>query len=279
MSSRKNMLPGSYGSRIDYGDPFERYIPEPNTGCWLWIGSSFGPGKYGQMYRRGEGGRVRMIGAHRAFWERENGPVPVGMYVCHRCDTPPCVNTSHLFLGTARDNNRDMVAKGRAGNPRALRELDSWVLEQLPATHAGISDAYEREYSKGRGSTRIYDSLQRLRKKGLVSVRDRRMQAPPAVWCRPGDSEPANGFDEVSPSPVDLTIADELWPIGSIGELSRVIAALRSKAATDALDAAARLCEAMPPHIPAAGAALEIRGLARNDIRTTSASAAKDQPT
>jgi hypothetical protein len=54
------------------------------------------------------------MSAHRAMWMATRGPIPAGMCVCHRCDNPPCVNVDHLFLGTALDNHRDMVAKGRA---------------------------------------------------------------------------------------------------------------------------------------------------------------------
>lgn len=51
--------------------------------------------------------------AHRVAWEIENGPIPDGLLVCHRCDNRPCCNTNHLFLGTHQDNFDDMVAKGR----------------------------------------------------------------------------------------------------------------------------------------------------------------------
>ena len=81
--------------------------------CVLWT-KSFTRQGYGQQARglRRLGTRTTVL-AHRDAWERERGPIPKGLVVCHHCDNPPCVNVEHLFLGTNADNTRDMIAKGR----------------------------------------------------------------------------------------------------------------------------------------------------------------------
>lgn len=88
-----------------------RYIPEPNSGCWLWTGAATAAG-YG-VVSKGPRGRQKTYLTHRVAFESVNGAIPAGLFVCHRCDVPSCVNPDHLFLGTARDNTRDMLRKGR----------------------------------------------------------------------------------------------------------------------------------------------------------------------
>lgn len=80
------------------------------SGCWIWTAARCRFG-YGVIGTRAQRARL----AHRVSWELHRGAIPDGLCVLHMCDVPACVNPSHLFLGTRRDNNVDMHAKGRNG--------------------------------------------------------------------------------------------------------------------------------------------------------------------
>ncbi|MGH8601325.1 MAG: HNH endonuclease signature motif containing protein [Gammaproteobacteria bacterium] len=89
-------------------DRFEgKYVKAGVDKCWLWLASCFYDG-YGSFTYKG-----RRYGAHRISWMLQNGPIPKGMCVLHRCDVKSCVNPSHLFLGTYADNAIDKVKKNR----------------------------------------------------------------------------------------------------------------------------------------------------------------------
>ena len=92
--------------------------PGMETPCLEWQGALDHHG-YGRLSSRsGRAGNPES--AHRVAWEMAHGPIPDGMNVLHRCDNPPCVNVEHLFLGTMKDNTRDMMAKGRQSAPPHL---------------------------------------------------------------------------------------------------------------------------------------------------------------
>jgi hypothetical protein len=121
--------------------------------CWLWTASIFRSG-YGQytVDRRKEGGVLSSY-AHRFSYELSTGqPIPEGLLVLHSCDVKACVNPTHLRLGTAADNARDKISRGRARPPRGeahhrARLTELAVLEiKDKYLHGATTHALAREY-------------------------------------------------------------------------------------------------------------------------------------
>lgn len=100
-------------------------------GCHRFIGAH-NRGGYGNLWAEGQ-----MWAAHRLAWVLAHGPIPAGLRVCHKCDTPDCCRADHLFLGTAADNTADMVAKGRGkiGMLRLNAKLDPEKVREIRRLH------------------------------------------------------------------------------------------------------------------------------------------------
>ena len=88
----------------------QKYVVEPNTGCWLWIGCLDQSG-YPAIWLTGWNGSRK---ASRMSYELYKGRVQKNACVCHKCDMPLCVNPEHLFLGTQTENISDRTNKQRS---------------------------------------------------------------------------------------------------------------------------------------------------------------------
>jgi hypothetical protein len=88
-------------------DRFAMQAIPKESGCVEWSGwkNQYG---YGCFHVDG-----RDILVHRWAYADKHGPIPNGLFACHRCDNPSCVNPDHIFLGTQKDNLQDAGRKGR----------------------------------------------------------------------------------------------------------------------------------------------------------------------
>lgn len=131
------------------------------AGCWLWLAGKHPPNRHAAFKRNG-----RKYLAHRAAYELAYGPIPPGMCVCHRCDTPACCNPAHLFLGTPGDNTRDMVSKGRnvRGEAVGVSRLTPAAVVEIRRRYAG-GGILQRELANAYGVAQTTISEVILRKK------------------------------------------------------------------------------------------------------------------
>ncbi len=121
--------------------------------CHIWTGLRTNYG-YGRI--RIEGKNIK---AHRLAWTLFRGPIPEGLWVCHTCDNPPCVNIEHLFLGTAKENSRDSSRKHRLhfGESNGFHKLsESQVSEILRRYQKGIPGPGRNQPNSASGLAREF---------------------------------------------------------------------------------------------------------------------------
>ncbi len=120
-------------------------IPEPNSGCLLWLGTVADCNGQLRPLMWFQGSRDY---AYRHAWRETYGPIPPNIHVLHRCDVPLCINPEHLFLGDQVKNMLDKHSKGRSAN--------KW---QAAKTHCPAGHPYDAHNtqiirSKGRAERR-----------------------------------------------------------------------------------------------------------------------------
>lgn len=119
--------------------------------CWPWMASTWSSG-YGQFRLSEPGAQARQVtvGAHVMAYFVATGVDPVGLEVCHSCDTPICCNPAHLFLGDRTANMRDASAKRRLSVPRAhLEEVTPKVNAQRKMQGATVETTIKSKLDLG----------------------------------------------------------------------------------------------------------------------------------
>lgn len=139
-----------------------------NLPCKLWTGHCNTVSGHGQRW---DAVLRKVRGAHVMAWEEVNGPVSPGMLVRHTCDNPPCIEPTHLVIGTHRDNRNDMLERHperysppprHAGERHPQAKLTDQQVAELRAKYTGQRGqraALAREY--GITKTRVGQLLDR----------------------------------------------------------------------------------------------------------------------
>jgi len=158
---------------------FEKIIPEPTSGCWLWDGACTTKHGYGHI---SGGPGARRILAHRLSFEMVNGKIAEGLVIDHLCRNPYCVNPDHLEAVTIATNN----ARGISSERRKSQALSE--------THCRNGHPYDGCSIRADGYKQCLE-CRREKRKQLAEMSGKTFKARPHVrkaklTFRPGSAAP-----------------------------------------------------------------------------------------
>lgn len=116
------------------------------SGCWNCTSHARSKAGYSRFRSNG-----KMTLVHRYMYEQKYGKIPDGMFACHRCDNPACINPDHIFIGTNQDNIDDMCNKNRQNKTKGSNHYKSKLTDEqvreIRFKSSGLSQNYlSRKY-------------------------------------------------------------------------------------------------------------------------------------
>jgi hypothetical protein len=147
-----------------------RMTPEPNCGCWLWLG---GIGKRSNGSIEGRFRYKDETRAARSAWLLYRGEIPDGSHVLHTCDVSLCVNPDHLYLGSHLENIRDLVVRRRHERyQRTGKYMDRWSSQRFNADGRPLASTRltQEQIDEIRSTPKRYGVLVDLAKKFDLTV-------------------------------------------------------------------------------------------------------------
>ncbi len=144
---------------------------EKTSSCWIWLASKTkdGYGTYGRSDKKKE------TRAHRISYIFFYGIIPKGKIICHKCDNPSCVNPTHLFIGTIKDNNTDAINKGRAAYQKGTLPDNSGENNSRAKLTNKIVESIREEYRDKRTLHRILAKRYNVSKSHISSIISRKL--------------------------------------------------------------------------------------------------------